>query len=75
MLLGGMTLAVLPAVQANAHHSAKFKKNFKLDPQFEPQSVRYSREYAPGTIVVDPKNHFLLTATSDLPQPEKKDNV
>lgn len=60
MLLGGMaSLTLWPASQANAHHTTKFKKSFKLDPRYKPQRVRYSREYAPGTIVVDPRNHFL----------------
>ncbi|WP_296592502.1 L,D-transpeptidase [Roseibium sp.] len=45
--------------QAHAHHTAKFKKTFKLDPAYVPQRVFYSMKYAPGTIVVDPRNHFL----------------
>ncbi|MEM6665262.1 MAG: L,D-transpeptidase [Pseudomonadota bacterium] len=50
---------MLPATTGQAHHTAKFRKSFKLDPRFEPQTVSYSREYKPGTIVVDPRNHFL----------------
>ncbi len=30
----------------------------KIDPKFEPQSVQFSG-FAPGTIIVDPQNHFL----------------
>lgn len=48
--LGAMALA--PIVPAMAH------KKFKLDPQYEPQSVKFSG-YAAGTIIVDPRNHFL----------------
>lgn len=65
MLLGGMgCLALLPATHAHAHHTAKFRKNFKLDPQYEPQSVSYSLGYAPGSLVVDPANHFLYLVES-----------
>ena len=40
-----------------AHHSSKYR-NFKLDKKFEPQTVKFNG-YRAGTIVVDPKNHFL----------------
>lgn len=40
-----------------AHHSSKYK-NFKLDKKYEPQTVKFTG-YRAGTIVVDPKNHFL----------------
>lgn len=60
MLLGGIAFAASsPVPQVNAHHTAKFKETFKLDPQYEPRRVRYSKEYKVGTIVVDPRNHFL----------------
>ncbi len=60
LLLGGLAVTALPlAAPAAAHHSAKFKKTFKLNPVFKPQTVRYSPRYAPGTLVVDPRNHFL----------------
>ncbi|MCP4315110.1 MAG: L,D-transpeptidase [Hyphomicrobiales bacterium] len=42
---------------AAAHHTAKYK-NFKVDPRYMPQSVRFTG-YEAGTIVVDPRNHFL----------------
>ncbi|WP_371274997.1 L,D-transpeptidase [Zhengella sp.] len=38
------------------------KRPFKLDPRFEPQTVRFSG-YSPGTIIVDPRNHFLYLQT------------
>jgi lipoprotein-anchoring transpeptidase ErfK/SrfK len=64
LLLGGLALgAAVPATlissPAAAHHTADFKRRFQLDPRLEPQRVRYSRNYRPGTIVVDPRNHFL----------------
>ena len=42
------------SVPALAHHS----KRFKLKKKYLPQRVAF-RGYAPGTIVVDPRNHFL----------------
>lgn len=60
LLLGSAAAMVLvQPLQAHAHHSAKFKKTFKLDPEYVPQRVFYSMKYAPGTIVVDPRNHYL----------------
>ena len=52
----GLPLLFLPTA-GFAHHSSKYK-NFKLDKKYEPQTVRFSG-YSAGTIVVDPKNHFL----------------
>lgn len=60
LLVGGLAFAAAsPLAGARAHHTAKFKKTFKLNPLYEPQRVRYALSYAPGTIVVDPRNHFL----------------
>ncbi len=60
LLLGGAAaLVVANADMASAHHTAKFKKTFKLNPEYAPQRVFYSLNYTPGTIVVDPRNHFL----------------
>ena len=56
---GAAVLATAHPLVAEAHHTKKFKKNFKLDPQYEPQRVFYSMRYQPGTLVVDPHNHFL----------------
>ncbi|MGI9402388.1 MAG: L,D-transpeptidase [Rhizobiaceae bacterium] len=48
--------------QSHAHHSAKYKKRFKLDRKYEPQTVFYPGRYGVGTIIVDPANHFLYLA-------------
>lgn len=59
LLFGGAAaLALAQPRLAYAHHTAKYK-NFKLDPQYKPQRVFFSMNYAPGTIIVDPRNHFL----------------
>ena len=50
---GGISLP-----SALAHHSAKFK-NFKVDPKYMPQTVKYRHRHRRGTIVVDPHNRFL----------------
>lgn len=50
----GLMLTTAPAL---AHHSKRYRE-FKLDPKFEPQPVRFTG-YPAGTIVVDPRNHFL----------------
>lgn len=56
-LLGGLAAAATVRVgTASAHHT-------KIDPKYLPQSVRFSG-YAPGTIVVDPRNHFLYLQQS-----------
>ncbi|MES0811490.1 L,D-transpeptidase [Roseibium sp. SCPC15] len=60
LLLGSAAaLAFARPGEAEAHHSAKFKKNFRLDPQYVPQRVYFPMQYRRGTIVVDPRNHFL----------------
>ena len=57
-----MALALTPQVaqDAFAHHTNKRKrrKPFKVADRFKPQRVRF-RGYKPGTIVVDPRNHYL----------------
>lgn len=58
MLGSAVVLAACGSTAAQAHHTAKYK-NFKVEPKYEPQTVRYSMSYAAGTIVVDPRNHFL----------------
>ncbi|MDP4034065.1 MAG: L,D-transpeptidase [Pseudorhodobacter sp.] len=58
-MLGFAALALMPASQTHAH-----VKPFKLDPKFEPQSVAFSG-YSPGTVIVDPRNHFLYLQLSD----------
>ena len=60
LLIGGLAaLAVAPATIADAHHTTKFRKKFKINPAHVPQRVSFKRGYKPGTIVVDPHNHFL----------------
>lgn len=50
-VLGVAASAFLPGLPARAHTPT-------LDPKFLPQNVRMSG-YAPGTIIIDPRNHFL----------------
>ncbi|MEM8813353.1 MAG: L,D-transpeptidase [Pseudomonadota bacterium] len=54
VMLAGLASVAAPGA-AFAHHTGKA---FKIDPKHEPQGVWYSG-YPKGTIVVDPKNHFL----------------
>jgi lipoprotein-anchoring transpeptidase ErfK/SrfK len=52
--------------EALAHHTGKRRrkrKAFKLARRFTPQRVRFSG-YRPGTIVVDPRNHYLYLVES-----------
>lgn len=69
LLLGAaalMTQVSLGAsTQAEAHHTNKRrrKKPFKLAEKYKPQRVFFTG-YSPGTIVVDPKNHFLYLVES-----------
>ena len=51
-VLGLGVIAFAPVAPAMAH------KKFKLNKKYQPQNVRFSG-YAAGTIVVDPRNHFL----------------
>lgn len=48
---------------ALAHHSKRFK-NYKIPRKYLPQSVRYKSKYRRGTIVVDPRNHYLYLIES-----------
>lgn len=58
MLLLGLSASTFLSVVPAAAHNTKARAPFKLNPKFAPQTVRYTG-YAPGTIVVDPRNHFL----------------
>ena len=49
----------LSGVSTSSAFAAKKKKKFKVNPKFEPQTVRYKTRYRRGTIVVDPHNRFL----------------
>ena len=60
--LASMAAAQLPKT-ASAHHSKKWSKSFKLAEKFKPQMVLFPG-YKPGTIVVDPKNHYLYLVES-----------
>jgi len=53
-ILSGAASVLAPALPAWAHK----RKNFKLNPKYEPQTVNYSG-YQAGTLVVDTKNYFL----------------
>ncbi len=54
LLIGiGAGLATSYGLPVYAH-----SETFKLDEKFEPQSIRFSG-YEPGTIIIDPQNHFL----------------
>lgn len=59
IILGMAAFTSVATTPAFAHTRKKKKrKTFKLDPKFEPQTVRFSG-YSVGTLVVDPDNHFL----------------
>jgi lipoprotein-anchoring transpeptidase ErfK/SrfK len=56
IVLGIAASAILPGLQARAHTS-------RLDPKYLPQNIPMSG-YAPGTIIVDPRAHFLYLQQS-----------
>lgn len=58
LMLGLAASALSPASLAFSH-----KRRFKLDQRFQPQTVRHAG-YAPGTIIVDPRNHYLYLQIS-----------
>ncbi len=60
--LAGAAAILAPALPAWAHKTRRTKK-FKLDPKYEPQTVRFSG-YNKGTIIIDPRNHFLYLMVS-----------
>lgn len=57
-----MGVSALPN-EALAHHTKKRRKRFKLARKYMPRRVRF-RGYRPGTIVVDPRNHYLYLVES-----------
>ncbi len=71
LLKGLLAIATVSPVvipdEASAHHTKKFqrrkKKPFKLASKFNPTTVVFTG-YTPGTIVVDPRNHFLYLVES-----------
>lgn len=54
----GAVVALVTPQPALAH-----KKKFKLNPKFAPQSVRFTG-YSVGTLVIDPRKHFLYLVES-----------
>lgn len=65
-LIAAATLtAIRPSSEALAHHTKKCRrrKKFKLAAKFAPTTVVFTG-YKPGTIVVDPRNHFLYLVES-----------
>ncbi len=67
-LAGALASVLAPVIAgetALAHHTKKRRKRkpFRVADRFKPQTVRF-RGYAPGTIVVDPDNHFLYLVQS-----------
>ena len=69
-LAGALALAASSALVAPApalaHHINKRrrKKRFRLAKRYLPQRVHYLNRYKRGTIVVDPRNHFLYLIES-----------
>lgn len=55
-------VASLPST-ALAHHTKRYR-NFKLPRKYLPQRVTYRSKYRAGSIVVDPRNHFLYLIES-----------
>ncbi|MCP4381181.1 MAG: L,D-transpeptidase [Hyphomicrobiales bacterium] len=53
-----LLLGVGAALATSQVASLASAATFKLNPKYAPKRVRYSG-YAPGTLVVDPRNHFL----------------
>ncbi len=53
LLIFGLASMLSPKL-ATAHN----RKKFKLNPKYEPQTVKYTG-YSVGTLVVDPRNRFL----------------
>ncbi len=54
---GASALSTTMSAPALAHHTKKGK--WRLDPKFVPQTVKYRTSERRGTIIVDPRNHFL----------------
>lgn len=51
------TMLLTSAAPVSAHHTAR--KNFKINPKYNPKRVRFKNDYAVGTIVVNTKERFL----------------
>ena len=57
-VLAGAVASLAAALPPAWAHKTKKRKKFKLDPKYKPQTVQFSG-YSKGTLVVDPRNHFL----------------
>lgn len=67
-----IVFSLLAMVAAPAAASArKADKDFVINPIYLPQSVSYRGDYAPGTVVVDPRQKFLYLVES----PDRKSVV
>ena len=63
LLLGSaLAAAAQYSTTAAAHHSPRYR-NFRIQRRYLPQTVRFPGQQ-PGTIVVDPRNHFLYLVLS-----------
>lgn len=67
ILLGGLLSAIAPIDAALAHHTKKRRRRRKRKPfvvadKFKPQTVALIG-YDRGTIVIDPRNHYLYLVT------------
>jgi lipoprotein-anchoring transpeptidase ErfK/SrfK len=60
-LLGATTSALVLTTSSALAHKAQ---GFTIARKFLPQSVRYRSNYKRGTIIVDPRNHFLYLVES-----------
>lgn len=58
-VLGAATTAFVSTATGALAQQSKKKKGFTVAQKFLPQTVRYRSNYNRGTIVVDPRNHFL----------------
>jgi len=62
-MLAATAATLVPALPALAHKRRKAGK-FKLADKYLPQTVSYSG-YARGTIIIDPRNHYLYLMTGE----------
>lgn len=58
LLIGASASMAVWANSVHAHNSKRERKKFRLDPKFHPRTVAHFN-HSPGTLVIDPKNHFL----------------
>ncbi|WP_181257097.1 L,D-transpeptidase [Pseudaminobacter soli (ex Li et al. 2025)] len=60
-VLGLVASFLVPQVGIAGHRASavRHKRHFVLNPKYAPQSVAFSRDYPPGTVVVDPHKRFL----------------